>query len=84
MMLTLFDQETVLENYVASVAREATAKAAVKAAAKAAAKADKAARADQDLTTIKSLMETLKLSPMDAMTALSIPLAQQAIYLKQL
>ena len=76
MMVTLFDQETVLENHVASVAREA--------AEKAARKADRAARADERLTTIKSLMETLNLSPMDAMNAMKIPLDQQAIYLKKL
>ena len=75
-MLTLFDQETVLENHVASRVREAEAKAA--------AKADKAARADQDLTRIRSLMANMKLSAQDAMAALSIPADQQAIYLKKL
>ena len=75
-MLTLFDQETVLENHVASRVREAEAKAA--------AKADKAARADQDLTRIRSLMANMKLTAQDAMTALSIPLDQQAIYIKKL
>ena len=72
MMITLFDQETVLENHMASVAREA------------AAKADKAARADQDLTTIKSLMETTNWSAAEAMNAMKIPPEQQAIYIEQL
>ena len=73
MMITLFDQETIRENYVAARVREATAKAekaakkaakeaaakAEKAAREAAAKADKAARADERLTAIKSLMKTM-------------------------
>ena len=106
MMITLFDQETIRENYVAArvreaveeadrkaaakaekVAREVAAKAekaAKEAAAEAAAEADKTARADQDLTRIKSLMANMKLSAQDAMAALSIPPAQQAIYLKHL
>ena len=95
MMITLFDQETIRENYVAARVREATAKAekaakkaakeaAREAAAKAAAEADKTARADQDLTRIKSLMANMKLSAQDAMAALNIPPAQQAIYLKHL
>ena len=72
MMVTLFDQETVLENHVASVAREA------------AAKADKAARADERLTTIKSLMKTMHWSPIEVMNAMEIPPDQQAIYIKKL
>ena len=76
LMITLFDQETVLENHVASVAREA--------AAKAAAKADKAARADERLTTIKSLMETTNWSAVEVMNAMKIPPDQQAIYIKKL
>ena len=70
------NQETVLENHVASVAREA--------AAKAAAKADKAARADERLTTIKSLMETTNWSAVEVMNAMKIPPDQQAIYIKKL
>ena len=80
MMVTLFDQETVLENHVASLAREAAAKAAKKAAAK----ADKAARADERLTTIKSLMKTMHWSPIEVMNAMEIPPDQQAIYIKKL
>ena len=75
-MLTLFEQEIAERNYRRSVAREA--------AEKAAAKADKAARADQDLTRLRSLMTNMKLSAQDAMAALSIPLDQQAIYIKKL
>ena len=95
MMITLFDQETIRENYVAARVREATAKAekaAKKAAKEAAAKADKAARADErqkttltvNLEAIKNLMETTKWSPTDAMNAMKIPPDQQAIYLKKL
>ena len=83
MMLTLFDQETILENHVAARVREATEKAE-KAAREAAAKADKAARVDENLTRIRSLMANMKLSAQDAMAALSIPLNQQAIYIKKL
>ena len=68
-MLTLFDQEVAERLHVASAVREA------------AAKADKAARVDERLTAIKNLMETLKLSPMNAM---KIPPDQQAIYIKKL
>ena len=95
MMITLFDQETIRENYVAARVREATAKAekAAKKAAKeaareaakeAAAEADKTARADENLIRIKNLMETTKWSPTDAMNAMKIPPDQQAIYLKKL
>ena len=72
MMLTLFDQETVLENHVASVAREA------------AREADRAARTDENLIRIKGLMRTLKLSPVEAMNAMEIPADQQAVYIKKL
>ena len=76
MMLTLFDQETVLENHVASAVREAVEKNTVEV--------DRAARADERLTNIKNLMETMNWSPMDAMNAMKIPLDQQAIYIKKL
>ena len=95
MMITLFDQETIRENYVAARVREAVEeadreaaakaeKAAREAAAEAAAEADKTARVDENLIRIKSLMANMKLSAQDAMTALNIPPAQQAIYLKHL
>ena len=71
-MLTLFDQEVAERLHVASAVREATAKA------------DRKARVDQDLVRIRGLMRTLKLSPAEAMTAMEIPLDQQAIYIKQL
>ena len=91
-MLTLFDQKVAERNYRRAFARELTEKVTAKVTkkvtaevtAKVAAETDKAARADERLTTIKSLMETLKLSPMDAMNAMKIPLDQQAIYLKKL
>ena len=67
-MLTLFDQETAERNYIKSVAREV----------------DREARANQDLIRIKSLMETLKLSAKDAMSAMKIPVDQQSIYAAQL
>ena len=67
-MLTLFDQEVAERLHVASVAREA----------------DRKARADENLIRIRGLMETLKLSPMDAMNAMKIPPDQQAIYIKKL
>ena len=76
MMLTLFDQETVLENHVASVAREA--------ARKAAREADRAARTDENLIRIKGLMRTMNWSAMEAKTAMEIPPDQQAIYIKKL
>jgi len=95
MMITLFDQETIRENYVAARVREAVEEAdrkatakAEKAAREAAAKADKAARADErqksNLESIKSLMKTMHWSPIEAMNAMEIPLDQQAIYLKKL
>ena len=67
-MLTLFDQETAERNYIASVTR----------------KVDREARADQDLIRIKSLMETTKWPAGQAMSALRIPMDQQAIYAAQL
>ena len=99
MMITLFDQETIRENYVAARVREAVEeadrkaaakaeKAAREAAAEAAAEADKTARADErqksNLEAIKNLMETTKWSPTDAMNAMKIPPDQQAVYLKKL
>ena len=59
-MLTLFDQETAIKNFVTSAVTENT------------------------LTTIKSLMKTMKWSPTEAMTAMEIPVAQQSIYAAQL
>ena len=67
-MLALFDQETATRNYVASEVKEARAEA----------------RADERLINIKSLMETLKLSAIEAMNALKIPTDQQAAYAAQL
>ena len=91
MMITLFDQETIRENYVAARVREATAKAekaakkaAKEAAREAAAEADKTARADENLIRIRGLMKTMHWSPIEAMNAMEIPLDQQAIYLKKL
>ena len=66
--ITLFDQETAERNYIASVTREV----------------DREARANQDLLRIKSLMETLKLSAKDVMSAMKIPVDQQSIYAAQL
>lgn len=71
-MLALFDQEVAEKNRMASVAR--------------------AARADErqkttlsvNLETIKNLMETLKLSAIEAMDAMKIPPDQQAVYSKLL
>ena len=71
-MLTLFDQEVAERLHVASAVREAVEKNTVEV--------DRAARLD----SIKSLMKTMNLSPADAMAALSIPPAQQAIYIEQL
>ena len=84
MMITLFDQETIRENYVATRVREAVEEAA--------AEAYKTARADErqkttltvNLGAIKSLMKTMHWSPIEAMNAMEIPLDQQAIYLKNL
>ena len=91
MMITLFDQETIRENYVAARVREAVEEADRKAAAKAekvareaAAEADKTARADENLIRIRGLMKTMHWSPIEAMNAMEIPLDQQAIYLKKL
>ena len=67
-MLALFDQETATRNYVASEVKEARAEA----------------RADERLINIKSLMETLKLSAIEAMNALKIPTDQQATYAARL
>ena len=44
----------------------------------------KEARADERLINIRSLMETLKLSAIEAMNALKIPTDQQATYAAQL
>ena len=71
-MLTLFDQEVAERIHIHAAAKEAADKA----------RADE--RRKRDLSTIKSLMETLKLSPMDAMNAMKIPPDQQAIYIKKL
>ena len=71
-MLTLFDQETAERNYAASLRREV----------------ERETRADERqkslLETIKNLMETLKLSAKDAMSAMKIPVDQQSIYAAQL
>ena len=66
------------------VTEEVTAKVTSEVTAKVAAETDKAARADENLIRIRSLMTNMKLSAQDAMTALSIPPAQQAIYIEQL
>ena len=70
--ITLFDQETAERNYAASLRREV----------------ERETRADERqkslLETIKNLMETLKLSAKDAMSAMKIPLDQQPIYAAQL
>ena len=72
MRITLFDQETAEKNYIKSVAREV----------------EREARADERqkslLEAIKNLMETLKLSAKDAMSAMKIPVDQQSIYAAQL
>ena len=49
-----------------------------------AASIDREARADERLINIRSLMETLKLSAKDAMSAMKIPADQQSIYAAQL
>ena len=63
-MLTLFDQETAVNNRIATVQRET--------------------EQETKLTTIKSLMRTMKWSAKEAMTAMEIPEDQQAIYAAQL
>ena len=45
---------------------------------------DREARANQDIIRIRNLMETLKLSAKDVMSAMKIPLDQQSIYAAQL
>ena len=79
-MRVLYDQETAMENYVAEAVREAVTETTVKV--------DREARADERLTVnlgaIRNLMETLKLSPAEAMNAMKIPADQQAIYAAQL
>ena len=67
-MLTLFDQETATKNYVASEVKEAREDERQKSLLKA----------------IKNLMETLKLSAKDAMSAMKIPVDQQATYAARL
>ena len=49
-----------------------------------AASIDREARANQDIIRIRNLMETLKLSAKDVMSAMKIPLDQQPIYAAQL
>ena len=71
-MLTLFDQETAINNRMATVDREARADERQKTTL------------NVNLTTIKNLMETLKLSAKDAMSAMKIPVEQQAMYAAQL
>ena len=67
-MLTLFDQETAINNRMATV--------------------DRKARADERqkslLEAIKNLMVNMKLSAQEAMSALSIPVDQQATYAARL
>ena len=75
-MLTLFDQETATRNYVASEVKEARAKARAEARAE--------AMVDERLINIRSLMETLKLSAIEAMNALKVPIDQQATYAARL
>ena len=71
-MLTLFDQETAERNYAASIDREARADERQKTTL------------NVNLAAIKNLMETLKLSAQDAMSAMKIPADQQSIYAAQL
>ena len=68
MRITLFDQETAERNYMASVRRETEQKTTL----------------NVNLAAIKNLMETLKLSAKDAMSAMKIPVDQQSIYAAQL
>ena len=75
-MRVLYDQETAMKNYVAEAVREAVTETTVKV--------DREARADERLINIKNLMETLKLSPAEAMNAMKIPADQQANYAEQL
>ena len=67
-MLTLFDQETAINNRMATVDRNA--------------RADE--RQKSRLETIRSLMKTMKWSPVEAMTAMEIPISQQATYAARL
>lgn len=71
-MKTLFDQETATKNYVASEVREAREDERQKTTL------------EVNLTTIRNLMETLKLSAKDAMSAMKIPMDQQSMYAEQL
>ena len=67
-MLTLFDQETAINNRMATVERKTRRETTL----------------NVNLGAIKNLMETLKLSAIEAMNALKIPTDQQAMYAAQL
>ena len=71
-MLTLFDQETAINNRMATVDRQARADERQKTTL------------NVNLAAIKSLMRNTKWSAQEAMSALSIPLDQQGIYVAQL
>ena len=66
--ITLFDQETAERNFMASIKRDTEQKTTL----------------NVNLAAIKNLMETLKLSAKDAMSAMKIPVDQQSIYAAQL
>ena len=87
-MTMLFDQETVMKNHMAAVTRDLTAKITKRVTRD----VEKKTRADErqkttlsvTLDALRNLMKTLKLSASEAMSALSIPPDQQAIYAAQL
>ena len=87
-MTMLFDQETVMKNHMAAVTRDLTEKITKRVTREVTREVDKKARADErrksNLAALRNLMETLKLSASEAMSAMKIPPDQQAVYAAQL
>ena len=68
MMITLFDEEQIMKNHDATLTREIT----------------REVTKENQLSSIKNLMETLKLTAQQAMDALKIPESERSMLINQL
>ena len=72
MMITLFDEEQIMKNHDATLTREITREVT------------REVTKENQLSSIKNLMETLKLTAQQAMDALKIPESERSMLINQL
>ena len=80
MMITLFDEEQIMKNHDATLTREVTKEVTREVTRVVTREVTK----ENQLSSIKNLMETLKLTAQQAMDALKIPESERSMLINQL